>query len=284
MNTELVSVHIAAIHSSCRKLDWSIKPHSHSKLYQFLLIESGAGTFVVGEKTRSFSGRTLIIVPHNILHGFRFSEDIQGYTLSVPSDLINRIGHSDRELITGVSKLKLVELASMPDDFNDIRVCFQSIRRELQRQEVKMLSCIESVVQYFLIKLFRMHVEGTRDCMSSNRDLIYYQEFVRTMKQGVPTHRSIEDFTRVVGISKTHLNRVCQTITGESTKQLISRYIATQAMILLTYSDLSISEIAHQLEFKDVSYFCRFFKKQAGLPPAHYRNDNILQDAVSLNY
>ncbi|MEO0041519.1 MAG: Helix-turn-helix domain, partial [Bacteroidota bacterium] len=49
-----------------------------------------------------------------------------------------------------------------------------------------------------------------------------------------------------------------------------------------------ISEIAHQLEFKDVSYFCRFFKKQANTSPAKFKEDNLAVDksvhSVALNY
>jgi AraC family transcriptional activator of pobA len=124
--------------------------------------------------------------------------------------------------------------------------------------------------------------------VSSTRELSYYKEFMKNIKADVPTNKSIEEYTKELGISKTHLNRVCQSIAGESTKQVIGRFLTNEAMILLAHTDLTISEIAHQLEFKDVSYFCRFFKKQALLSPAKYRDGNLNiehnKNTVALHY
>jgi AraC family transcriptional regulator, transcriptional activator of pobA len=59
-------------------------------------------------------------------------------------------------------------------------------------------------------------------------------------------------------------------------------------MILLAHTDMTISEIAHQLDFKDVSYFCRFFKKQTNASPARFRDENLniehVENTVTLNY
>jgi AraC-like DNA-binding protein len=40
---------------------------------------------------------------------------------------------------------------------------------------------------------------------------------------------------------------------------------------LLRYTQLNISEIAHQLEFTDASHLAKFFKKYTGLAPVAYR-------------
>lgn len=84
------------------------------------------------------------------------------------------------------------------------------------------------------------------------------------------------------------MNRVYQTITGESTKQVINKNLTNEAMALLVRSELTISEIAHQLDLKDMSYFCRFFKNQAHISPAKYRVDNLnlehTKNIDALNY
>ena len=40
---------------------------------------------------------------------------------------------------------------------------------------------------------------------------------------------------------------------------------------LLVSSEYSLSQIAEQLNFDSVAYFCRFFKKQTGLTPKEYK-------------
>jgi AraC-like DNA-binding protein len=40
---------------------------------------------------------------------------------------------------------------------------------------------------------------------------------------------------------------------------------------LLTYTSLTVSEIAFKLHFSEPTHFIRFFKKETGLTPADFR-------------
>jgi AraC family transcriptional regulator, transcriptional activator of pobA len=282
--------HLVSIDSSCRKHDWVIKPHFHSKLYQFFLIKSGSGTFIFNEKTKPFSGKQLIIMPDNNLHGFQFSEDILGYTLSVASNVIEKVTASDKQLAHELNQVRILNLENHIDDFNDLFTLIQAIDREFLQQDEKIRLTLETLLLLFTIKIFRLNFKFGREktYIGANKELTYYKSFLKKIKTSIPTNKSIDEFTKDLGISKTHLNRICQSIVGKSTKQVISSYLMNEAMILLTHTNLTISEIAHQLEFKDVSYFCRFFKKQANTSPAKFKEDNLAVDksvhSVALNY
>lgn len=281
-------LNLVSIDSSCRKHNWEIKPHFHSKLYQFFFIESGSGTCIFNEKSRKFSGMNIIIIPENNLHGFEFNEDIKGYTLSVSSQIMEKLTKNDSDILFEFSKMRLLKLNDNFEEFNDAMDSIRRMLKELSLNEAKTSQFLETLLYLLLIKIFRIKIDFEKDFIVSTRELVYYKEFIKNIKTIIPTNRSIEDFTKDLGISKTHLNRVCQTIAGDSTKQVISKYLTNEAMVLLAHSDLTISEIAHQLEFKDVSYFCRFFKNQANISPAKYRIDNInlenTKNTVALNY
>ena len=51
---------------------------------------------------------------------------------------------------------------------------------------------------------------------------------------------------------------------------LIQRKI-NMAKLCLEYTDMNITEIAYQLEFADVSYFCKIFKRKEGVTPIQYK-------------
>jgi AraC family transcriptional regulator, transcriptional activator of pobA len=281
-------IHLVSIDSSCRKHNWVIKPHFHSKLYQFFFIESGQGKFIFNEKTRQFSDKSLIIMPENNLHGFEFKENTVGFTLSVSSHIINKIIGSDKELAYEINRVRLINLNNYLGMFDSIMITFNSIQRELTFQEEKADLALEILISLLLVKIYRLRDKIGKEYVGSSRELAYYKDFMKVIKQNVPTNKSIDDFTKALGISKTHLNRVCQTIVGESTKQVIANYLVNEAMILLAHTDMTISEIAHQLDFKDVSYFCRFFKKQTNTSPARFRDENLniehMENTVTLNY
>jgi AraC family transcriptional activator of pobA len=281
-------LNLVAIDYSCRKYNWEVKPHFHSHLYQFFFIESGSGTLIINEKSKKFSGQNLIIMPENNLHGFKFSDDIKGYTLSVSSAIIDKITSNDKELRYEINRVRLLNMNNNFEEFNDAMDSIRRMNKEFNLQAEKEALFLETLLLLLLIKIFRMTIESEKEYVASTRELAYYKEFMKMIKKVVPTNKSIDDFTKDLGISKTHLNRVCQTIAGESTKQVISKYLINESMVLMTHTDMTISEIAYQLEFKDVSYFCRFYKKQTGVSPAKFREKNQHlepnQHAIALNY
>jgi AraC family transcriptional regulator, transcriptional activator of pobA len=281
-------VNLVSIDSSCRKHNWVIKPHFHGNLYQFFFIESGSGTFLFNEKSIHFSGINLLIIPENNLHGFKFSEDIKGYTLSVSSHIIDKIINSDKELLFQINRLRIINLNNNFEEFNDLMDSIRRMLKEFTLKAEKESQFLETLLLLLIIKMYRMTIETEKEFVPSSRKLSYFKEFIKMVKSEIPTNRNINDFTEAIGISKTHLNRVCQAIEGISTKEVISKYLINESMVLITHTDLTISEIAYQLEFKDVSYFCRFFKKQTGCSPAKYRSENQnidnIPNLITLNY
>ncbi len=235
-------VHLVSIGASCRKHNWVIKPHFHSKLYQFFLIEKGSGTFIFNEREKYFDGRALIIMPENNLHGFQFNDDIKGYTLSVSSDIINQIFSRDADLAVEINRVRQLDLNHNKEDFEFLITTIISIQRELANQDEKVILALEKLICLFLIKTFRLRGKIGKEYVGSNRELTYYKDF-------------------------------------------IAEYFANESMILLTHIDMTVSEVAHQLEFKDVSYFCRFFKNQTTLSPAEFRKqNNNKENNITLNY
>jgi len=72
-------------------------------------------------------------------------------------------------------------------------------------------------------------------------------------------------------ITPNHLNALCQDMLGKTAGDLIRDRILLESKRLLTNADMTITEIAYNLNFKDNSYFNRFFKKEVGSTPDEFR-------------
>lgn len=68
-----------------------------------------------------------------------------------------------------------------------------------------------------------------------------------------------------------HLNKIVKQVTGETVKKIIEVYIVREAENLLDNPELTISEIADELEFSTANGFSLFFKKHNGISPSEYR-------------
>lgn len=67
-----------------------------------------------------------------------------------------------------------------------------------------------------------------------------------------------------------------------SLKQYILNYKASLAEDKLRFTDLSLSEIAHQLQFTDLQHFNKVFFKMKGKLPSSYRGkQRLLPDAAA---
>lgn len=82
------------------------------------------------------------------------------------------------------------------------------------------------------------------------------------------------DFAENLSVHPNSLNRSVKEITGKTTGQQICSRIIQEAIVLLKFTDWSISEIALCLGFEEPAYFAHYFKKQTGMPPNTLRKLN----------
>ena len=62
--------------------------------------------------------------------------------------------------------------------------------------------------------------------------------------------------------------------TGQTFNKYLKNVRMQNALTLLKNTDIKIYEIAHRLAFRDESYFSSAFKKEFGISPTEYRNQN----------
>jgi len=91
----------------------------------------------------------------------------------------------------------------------------------------------------------------------------------------------IEDLASLVSLSKNYVGEYFKNQTGLSIRQYILEYRLNLVKIRLQYSDLSVSEIAHELDFSDESHLSNLFKKYFSDSPIVFRKKMISQLAVS---
>lgn len=85
---------------------------------------------------------------------------------------------------------------------------------------------------------------------------------------------SIEDLSKDLGLSKTHLNRKLQSIVDLTPLQFIRSIRLKRAAQLLTNSQYNINEISYMAGFNTLKYFNSHFKEEFQMTPSQYREKN----------
>ncbi len=84
-------LHCESIAARSRLHDWEIGAHRHADLTQLLYIRRGwAEVEIEGERTR-IEQAAIQVVPPLCVHGFRFSERVEGYVLTLASPLLRQL-------------------------------------------------------------------------------------------------------------------------------------------------------------------------------------------------
>ena len=84
-------------------------------------------------------------------------------------------------------------------------------------------------------------------------------------------NRDAKFYANQLNITVRYLTECCKSITGRTTKELISTAVIKEAKILLGETTKTISEISHELNFSDQYSFGNFFKKHLKMSPTKFR-------------
>lgn len=136
-----------------------------------------------------------------------------------------------------------------------------------------------SQIMYLLIRHILLNL-----CDKVRRNYIRYQEegghrkrelydrFVKLIAEHFIERRDVAFYAGKLCISMSYLASVTRTLTGETPKETIDKWIVHEIKLMLMFSDLSLQQIADRMHFPDQSYLGRFFKHHTGSSPMAYRN------------
>ncbi|RZF57448.1 hybrid sensor histidine kinase/response regulator transcription factor [Sphingobacterium corticibacterium] len=123
-------------------------------------------------------------------------------------------------------------------------------------------------------KLFHTTIEVTPSSITINS---LDEELVQKALQSVEANidnpdYSVEELGRDIGLSRGHLYRKLQSITGQSPADFIRAIRLKRAAQLLRDSQLNVTEIAYMVGFNTLKYFNKHFKNTFGVTPSQFRN------------
>lgn len=105
-----------------------------------------------------------------------------------------------------------------------------------------------------------------------NRQDELFKKFMTLIHDHCATQREVGFYADRLCISAKYLTNIVRATTGDSAKKVIDDFSILELKVLLQSSELTIQEIADQLNFPDQSYLGRYFKRHEGISPMEYRN------------
>jgi AraC family transcriptional activator of pobA len=157
--------------------------------------------------------------------------------------------------------------------FSEILGFLEKIRNEIQEKD-RSEHIIRALVYLILAKLDNLEKrqdKSTFDVLSENQNNRHLQGFIKLVEEHYLDIHEVQFYADKLFISANYLNKIVRELLGTTSKKYIAQKLVQEAKNLLSFTDLSISEVSNQLNFESPSYFTRFFKKHQGLKPKEFR-------------
>lgn len=95
--------------------------------------------------------------------------------------------------------------------------------------------------------------------------------YAALMERDYMTGKPMTDYARTLGVTPTHLTRVCRDCSGQTAAALLTERSLHAARMALERGDAPITRIAATLGFNSAGYFSRFIQHHTGQSPSALR-------------
>ncbi|WP_153799736.1 AraC family transcriptional regulator [Foetidibacter luteolus] len=253
--------------------------HRHS-FYHLVLFTKGTGTHNIDFNQFTVKPNQIYFMVPGQVHSWNFTSEPDGYIINFSETLFRSFllnpNYLDRfAFFNGISEdcvctLPTAEMHKVVSFFEEILLQVTSGRRDLD------------MIRLLLLQVFITTEQAsnfaTRKFVPEQKQILL-RNFRRLIDQYYRTARLPKEYADLLYVTPGHLNALCQDLLDKTAGELIRDRILLEAKRLLTNAEMSITEIAYDLNFKDNSYFTRFFKKYEGVTPEEFRKQ-LAQPAI----
>ena len=117
-----------------------------------------------------------------------------------------------------------------------------------------------------------MYKDKTTDTSNLSKAEIISKNFTQLVMQNYTMQRSVAWYAKRLGITQAHLSSIIKQTTGKTCIEIITSMVIMDAKAQLKSTNLSIHDIAYTLNFTNMSFFGKYFKRYVGMSPQEYRN------------
>ena len=249
--------------------DKGIHRDSH---YIFTYLERGRAKMMVDFKMIEAQDTAVFFLLPGQVHEGILMDDVSGWFIAVKADLLP-------DPLRSVFEESLIDIQPVVID----RITAEKLS---SCAEMLQMSCTEEMLatkEGFLVVQSLMNAyaglyaliflkENNPEVSTGSRAVQLARKFRILVRREFKTLKSPSAYAGLLNISPGYLTEVIREVTGKSAQHLIHQEVLIEAKRLLSFTQLSVKEIAYELGYGDHTYFSRLFSKVEGCPPTEFRD------------
>lgn len=166
-------------------------------------------------------------------------------------------------------------ILSLDDDECELFLQYYNlIKSRLTAKSTHKKQVLDSLLQAFMYEFqdaMDKHVNLNPPRYNSADNL--FSSFIELIANSYPKERSVNYYAEKLFVTPKYLSAICKEACGETTLDIITKYVKKDIEMLLRDPQVSIKEISNILDFANLSFFGKYVKRNFGVSPREYREN-----------
>lgn len=252
-------------------------PHRHD-FFEVLYLARGSGFHVIDGNKYEIKPPCVFFMSPGQAHKIEFSHDIEGFIFIFTPEFY-LIDYNNPNRLIEFPFFFTIRQDNPPlvlenkEDVEFLESLFKSGIAEVQKDVDLSIGFLHSLLDLILTYCASRY-KGEENVLSGKGHMVVKQ-FYQKVEENYEKNLSVAQYADLMAITPNHLTQTVARLTGKTSSQIIKAKQILEIKRLLVHTNLSVTEIATQLNFPDQSYFAKFFKRETGISPLRYRSKSV---------
>ena len=228
-----------------------------------------------GQQIRLHKDDLFLYMAHSVVSNFMSSSDFNCRQIWFSRGELWNINKYGEVSLSDLPYLKRHPIMHLTED--DVKLLddyFQLLCRRMRDSSPVLYSnIVRSLVSTMMLEILsmmrRQEPENTVTTDVHRQRLA--NEFMRLVEQSDGRIRKVDDFANQLNITPKYLSTLLKETMNRRPSEMIHFYTLKAIEHRLRYTDMTMQEIANDLNFANASFFGKYFKEHAGMTPLDFR-------------
>lgn len=248
-------------------------PHRHN-YYMILVTTKGQGSQLIDFKSYPIEAGMVFLLYPGMIHAWEKDEGLKGYLVFfTPEFFTLRFNDNNLSQFPFFNSSYSTPFVQFPDvSMNDTAHYLEQMLVEYRRNDDNMISALRSYLNILLIQCSRIYkIQKPVETEEQQNEKMVVHHFEQLIDRHFKSKKLVKDYAQILHLTPNYLNIICKETLNKSAGEIIRDRVMLEAKRMLAHEEMTVAEIGYGLNFKDNAYFCRFFKKYAGISPDKFR-------------
>lgn len=238
---------------------WRTEAMRSYRMPLLLWFTRGQGRITVAGLTRGYGAHNAVFIPAGVMHGFEVTGQVFGTAVFFGEA-------SELALAAEPFHLRVRDARSQ----GEITGLIESLQREMDGERLMKDRAVAFYGGLLSVWLHRQRMEAEdRPEDSAARALV--RRYTAAIEERLYTGQSVGDYAEGLGVTPTHLSRVCNQTCGRPASEILADRLTFEARRLLLDTALPVRRVAEVLGYNSAAYFTRAFHHRTGQTPSEFR-------------